>query len=55
MKPLTLDDKAKLESILRNSGDFLSEYCFSNLYLFRRKHRYAVEESGGCLFIRGVG
>ena len=54
MKPLTLDDKAKLESILRNSGDFLSEYCFSNLYLFRRKHRYAVEESGGCLFIRGV-
>ena len=54
MKPLTLDDRSRLESVLRLSGDFLSEYCFSNLYLFREKHRYAVEEAGGCLFIRGV-
>lgn len=54
MKTLSLDDRPRLESILRLSGDFLSEYCFSNLFLFRNKHQYAVEEAGGCLFIRGV-
>lgn len=54
MNLLTLDDRDRLEPILRFSGDFLSEYCFSNLYLFRQKHRYAVEEAGGCLFIRGI-
>lgn len=54
MKLLALDDRSRLESILRFSGDFLSEYCFSNLYLFRKKHHYSVEEAGGCLFIRGV-
>lgn len=54
MTPLSLHHKPQLESILRLSGDYLSEYCFSNLYLFRKKHQYGVHEAGGCLLIRGV-
>lgn len=40
VEPLQLRHQMKLEGLLGDLGDGLSEYCFSNLYLFRQVHEY---------------
>lgn len=39
-EPLQLAHKTELERLLETLGDGLSEYCFSNLFLFRELHDY---------------
>lgn len=41
-EPLHLGHQPRLEKLLHAVGDGLSEYCFSNLYLFRHVHDYKV-------------
>ncbi len=53
MRAITLEDKQELQSHFSNIGESLSEYCFSNIFLFRKKHRYQILKEGDCLLIRG--
>ncbi|MBN2652437.1 MAG: DUF2156 domain-containing protein [Spirochaetales bacterium] len=53
MKDLDLEHKHLLEERLFNIETFLSEYCFSNLFLFRKKHKYKVGLIDDCVFISG--
>ena len=46
IRPLNLEHAAPLKEKLRHIGHGLSEYCFANLYLFRRVHDYAVVSDG---------
>jgi hypothetical protein len=41
---LTLAMSEQMESRLSALGDGLSEYCYSNLYLFRHTHRYRLQD-----------
>lgn len=54
IKDIELSDKAMLTKELQNIGGMLSEYSFSNLYLFREKHNYKIINQDGCLFIQGT-
>ena len=51
-EPLSLSHKSLLYEPLRTSGTLISEYCFANLYLFRRTHDYRVC-TGDEPFIKG--
>jgi hypothetical protein len=51
--PLTLEHRKLLFAPLRELGLEVSEYCFANLYLFRREHSYRISEEGE-LFVFGV-
>lgn len=53
IRPITLKDKELLQPQFLNIGEALSEYCFSNIYLFRKKHEYQLVQDGKCLFIKG--
>lgn len=53
MKELTIDHKNLLEDRLYEVETFLSEYCFSNLFLFRNTHQYKVGIINECVFITG--
>lgn len=52
-EPLDLKHQALLDIRLQALGEGRSEYCFSNLYLFRHVHRYQVLQKEH-LFISGV-
>jgi len=51
--PLALGHRKLLFGPLRALGLAVSEYCFANLYLFRREHSYRLCEQGE-LFVCGV-
>ncbi len=51
---LTLDSADLLADTLINIETDLSEYSFSNLFLFRRTHDYHILEEGGFRFISGM-
>ena len=46
--------RARLAPILRAKNSYLSEYSFTNAYLFRNPHKYKVAVSDGCTFLHGV-
>lgn len=46
--------RARLAPILRAKNSYLSEYSFTNAYLFRNPHKYQVTVSDGCTFLHGV-
>lgn len=46
--------RARLAPILRAKNSYLSEYSFTNAYLFRNPHKYQVAVSDGCTFLHGV-
>ena len=50
---ISLGDKALLQPQFLNIGEALSEYCFSNIFLFRDKHKYKLVQDNECLFIQG--
>lgn len=51
---LTLNHKDLLYERLKSVDTLISEYCFPNLYLFRKKHHYAVFEFKGEIYIKGT-
>ncbi len=53
-KKLGYDDRARLAPILRAKNSYLSEYSFTNAYLFREPHKYEIAVCGSCTFLRGV-
>lgn len=53
MTEITLQEKELLQPRFLNIGGALSEYCFSNIFLFREKHHYHVIRQDDCLFIHG--
>ena len=53
-KELEYSHRAALAPILRAKNSCLSEYSFTNAYLFRKPHNYQVAESDGCTFLHGV-
>lgn len=50
---LNYSHREKLAPILRAKNSYLSEYSFTNAYLFRKPHDYQVAESDGCTFLHG--
>lgn len=50
---LEYSHRASLAPILRAKNSYLSEYSFTNAYLFRKPHEYKTAESGGCVFLHG--
>ena len=53
-KDLEYEHRASLAPILRAKNSCLSEYSFTNAYLFRKPHKYQVAVSDGCTFLHGV-
>ncbi|MGL4369955.1 MAG: phosphatidylglycerol lysyltransferase domain-containing protein, partial [Spirochaetota bacterium] len=51
---LTLEHKDLVQSALKSAGVPLSEYSFTNLYLFRDVHKYTVVTGDHCPYIKGV-
>ncbi len=51
---LEYSHREKLAPILRAKNSGLSEYSFTNAYLFRKPHKYQVTVSDGCTFLHGV-
>ncbi len=51
---LTLDHHGLLDPLLKAIHLPLSEYCFSNLYFFRKPHQFEVLSRDGDLFISGL-
>lgn len=47
---ITLNDQQRLEDAFKKLGNPLSEYNFTNCYLFRKIHNYQLEDS----FLKGV-
>lgn len=41
-RPLAISDREHVEAALGRGGFVPSEYCFANLFLFRRKHAYRI-------------
>ncbi len=52
LEPLGLKHREQLMQSLAPLGHGLSEYCFSNLYLFRTTHDYKILDNGQ-MFIQG--
>ena len=50
---LTLEHRALVQEALKTNGVPLSEYSFTNLYLFRDVHKYTIVQDGPCAFIKG--
>ena len=53
-KILEYSDRNSLAPILRAKNSLLSEYSFTNAYLFRQPHKYEVAVIGQCTFLRGI-
>lgn len=53
-KTLEYSDRAALAPLLRNKNSYLSEYSFTNAYLFREPHKYEIARSDSCTFLRGI-
>lgn len=53
-KTLDYSHRQTLAPILRAKNSYLSEYSFTNAYLFRNPHKYQVALSDGCTFIHGI-
>lgn len=51
---LDLKHKDLLVDKLNKADTALSEYCFPNLYLFRKKHDYKIEKAGDHVFLSGL-
>ena len=51
---LTLDHRELVQNALKTNGVPLSEYSFTNLYLFRDVHTYQIVSGGPCTYIKGV-
>lgn len=54
MRFITIEDKDLLFNKLFGIQNFLSEYSFSNLYLFREAHEYKIIESNNHIFLSGI-
>ncbi|MDR0388661.1 MAG: DUF2156 domain-containing protein, partial [Spirochaetaceae bacterium] len=52
--PVTLELKRELHPHLSLTPDGVSEYTFSNIYLFRNRYQYRVSRVGDCFVISGV-
>ncbi|MBF0123055.1 MAG: DUF2156 domain-containing protein [Candidatus Omnitrophica bacterium] len=50
---LSLDHKELLHGRLKSARSFLSEYSFSNLYLFRDSHDYHIIKEADSIFVSG--
>jgi hypothetical protein len=55
MRPLELADRQLLGEIFRRLQPEISEFCFANLYLFRKAHGYTLTRVGESLVIFGQG
>jgi hypothetical protein len=53
-RELCLDDRGRLGPLLDTVDSLLAEYCFANLYLFRKVHHYRVVD-GPSPLLAGVG
>jgi uncharacterized protein len=53
-KEVTLDLKPMVDSYFRNSGNFGSEYTFSNTFIWRKKNRTRIAEHNGFLFVKYI-
>ncbi|MDR0785443.1 MAG: phosphatidylglycerol lysyltransferase domain-containing protein [Treponema sp.] len=51
--PIGLEFQSEIQNLLSDAPDGVSEYTFSNLYLFRRKYAYMVSVSSGSLIVHG--
>ncbi|MDR0410372.1 MAG: phosphatidylglycerol lysyltransferase domain-containing protein [Treponema sp.] len=51
--PIGLEFQSEIQNLLSDAPDGVSEYTFSNLYLFRRRYRYTVSAADGALIVRG--
>ncbi|MDR1466788.1 MAG: phosphatidylglycerol lysyltransferase domain-containing protein [Treponema sp.] len=51
--PISLEFQSEIQNLLLDAPDGVSEYTFSNLYLFRRKYRYTVSVAGGAFIVHG--
>ena len=51
---LEYSHKDALQPILRNKNSYLSEYSFTNAYLFREPHDYKILKHENCTFLRGI-
>lgn len=52
-KNLEYSDREALAPLLRSKNSYLSEYSFTNAYLFREPHNYEIAFSAPCTFLRG--
>jgi hypothetical protein len=52
--PLSLELKSELHPHLSLTPDGVSEYTFSNLYLFRNRYQYRVSRVKDCFVISGI-
>lgn len=55
MRPLHTADSRLLQGYFHRLQPEISEFCFANLYLFRRAHRYALSMVGESLVLFGQG
>lgn len=53
-REVTLDQKAMVDSYFRNSGNFGSEYTFSNTFIWRRKNNTRIAEHNGFLYVKYI-
>ncbi len=53
-KNLEYSHRSTLAPLLRAKNSYLSEYSFTNAYLFRNPHKFKVAVSDGCTFIHGI-
>jgi hypothetical protein len=51
--PIGLEFQSEIQNLLLDAPDGVSEYTFSNLYLFRRKYTYMVSVVEGALIVCG--
>jgi hypothetical protein len=51
---LTLAHREIVQNALKTNGVPLSEYSYTNLYLFRDVHKYTIAQDGPCSCIKGV-
>jgi hypothetical protein len=51
--PISLEFQSEIQNLLSDAPDGVSEYTFSNLYLFRRKYLYKVSLINGALIVHG--
>lgn len=51
---LEYSHRTVLSTVLRTKNSYLSEYSFTNAYLFRDPHNYKLFQDGNCTFLHGV-
>jgi len=53
-RTLTYNDRELVSDRLRLQNSYLSEYSFTNAYLFREPHKYEIAFCDECIFLKGI-